>query len=285
MKYRFISSYKNTFAVRTMCRVLQVSVSGYYGWTQRPESNRSKQNREIRAAIKKIHKENHEVYGSPRIANSLKDEGYRCSRPRTARLMRFMNIRAKTVKKFKVTTDSNHNEPVAPNLLDQNFSAAIPNEVWTSDITYVRTGSGWQYLTIILDLFNREIIGRSISSTLSTQTTVSAALEMAVMHRQPSRGVQYASKAFREKLDNYGMIQSMSGKGNCYDNAVTESFFKTLKTEWVYGRWFRNQEDTRHSLFEYIELFYNRKRKHSTLGYRSPIAFLQQYQKSIGMAS
>ncbi len=239
-------------------------------------------------AIKKIHKENHEVYGSHRMAKSLKNEGYRCSRPRTARLMRLMHIRAKIVKKFKVTTDSNHTEPVAPNLLDQNFSAIVPNEVWTSDITYVHTGSGWQYLTVILDLFNREIIGRSISSTLSTQTTVTAALEMAVMHRQPARcvifhsdrGVKYASKAFREKLDNYGMIQSMSCKGNCYDNAVTESLFKTLKTEWVYGQWFRNHDDTRHSLFEYIELFYKRKRKHLTLGYRSPVAFLQQYQKS-----
>lgn len=180
MKYRFIASYKNTFAVRTMCRVLQVSVSGYYGWTQRPESNLSKQNREIIEAIKNIHKENHEVYGSPRIANSLKDEGYRCSRPRTARLMRLMNIRAKTVKKFKVTTDSNHTEPIAPNLLDQNFSADIPNEVWTSDITYVRTGSGWQYLTVILDLFNREIIGRSISSSLLTPSHKTGQIESRV---------------------------------------------------------------------------------------------------------
>ena len=260
MKYRFIASYKNTFAVRTMCRVLQVSVSGYYGWTQRPESNRSKQKREIIEAIKKIHKENHEVYGSPRMANSLKDEGYRYSRPRTARLMRLMNIRAKTVKKFKVTTDSNHTEPVAPNLLDKNFSADIPHEIWTSDIIYVRTGRGWQYLTVILDLFNREIIGRAISSSLSTQTTVIAALEMAVMHRQPTRrvifhsdrGIQYACKAFREKLNTYGIIQSMSGKGNCYDSAVTESFFKTLKTEWVYGRWFQNHADARRGIFAYI---------------------------------
>lgn len=242
MKYRFIESHRNTFAVRTMCRVLRVSASGYYGWAQRPESQRSKKTQELKEAIKAIHDEYYEAYGSPRIADELRKRGLQCSRSRVARLMRSMGLRAKAARKFKVTTDSNHNEPIAPNLLGQEFSVDTPFEVWSSDITYLRTASGWQYLTVILELFNREIIGYSLSSQLTTETTVNAALDMAVFQRQPprgvilhsDRGVQYASKSFREKLEKHGMIQSMSGKGNCYDNAVTETFFKTLKTEWTY---------------------------------------------------
>lgn len=293
MKYQFIERHKNTFAVRTMCRVLRVSPSGYYGWTQRPESPRSKKTQELKDAIKAIHDEHYEVYGSPRIANELEKRGMQCSRPRVARLMRTMGLRAKAARKFKVTTDSNHSEPIAPNLLDQDFSVDTPFEVWTSDITYLRTASGWQYLTVILELFNREIIGYSLSSRLTTETTVNPALDMAALQRRPprgvilhsDRGVQYASKPFRKKLERYGMIQSMSGKGNCYDNAVTETFFKTLKIEWVYSRRYQNQEDVRRSLFEYIELFYNRKRAHSALGYLSPAEFLRNYQQPEALAS
>lgn len=293
MKYRFIKEHKDVFAVRAMCRVLQVSVSGYYGWTQRRESKRSKENRKLMAVIKEIHQEHHETYGSPRIARILQARGYPCSRSRTARLMRVLGIRARTARKFKVTTDSRHKEPIAPNLLGQDFSVEAPNEVWSSDITYLRTDSGWHYLTVILDLFNREIIGYSLSSRLTADSTVMVALDRAFLHRQPpmgvilhsDRGVQYACKAFRKRLERYQMVQSMSGKGNCYDNAVTETVFKTLKTEWMYGKRYRNQQELRQALFDYIEVFYNRKRLHSTLGYTTPAAFMQQYQQSIRMAS
>ncbi|MWV55370.1 IS3 family transposase, partial [Chlorobium phaeovibrioides] len=264
--YSFINEHKNVFAVRTMCRVLDVTFSGYYAWTRRPKSSRTEENARIMTAIKDIHKESHETYGSPRIALDLGKRGIKCSRPRVARLMREMGIRARCARKFKVTTDSNHKEPIAPNFLDQDFYPDMPFEVWTSDLTYLWTDSGWQYLTVVMELFNREIIGYSLSRSMSTETTVIPAFEMAVLHRQPpegvlfhsDRGVQYASKSFRKKLSEYRMIQSMSGKGNCYDNAATESFFKTLKSEWIYGRRIRSKEELQKLLFEYIHVFYNR---------------------------
>ena len=207
--------------------------------------------------------------------------------------MQRLGIRAKTARKFKVTTDSNHQEPISPNLLKQDFSAEAPNKVWTSDITYVWTKRGWQYLTIILELFSREIIGYSLSNRLSAKSTVVAALDMAAKHRRPpegiilhsDRGVQYASKAFRKRLKKYKMTQSMSGKGNCYDNAVTETVFKTLKTEWIYGTNYASQDELRISLFEYIELFYNRKRLHSALGYLPPSKFMRRYYQQQPLAS
>jgi len=276
-----------------MCRVLDVSASGYYQWTQRPESNRSIETRIVKEAIQTIHKENREIYGSPRIAVCLQEQGFQCSRPRTARLMRSMGIRSKVAKKFKVTTDSNHKEPIAHNLLDQVFVGDFINDAWTSDLTYIWTSSGWLYLTVIMDLYNREIIGHSFSKRMTAATTVNPALDMAVMHRRPApgvvihsdQGIQYASKSFRKKLAKHGLIQSMSGRGNCYDNAVTETFFKTLKTELVYNEHYRTREEARHSLFEYIEVFYNRKRKHSTLGYKSSVEFLRNKQQIIAMAS
>ncbi len=276
-----------------MCRVLDVSVSGYYHWTQHPESNRSIETRKVKEAIKKIHTENREIYGSPRIAICLQEQGFQCSRPRTARLMRSIGIRSKVAKKFKVTTDSSHKEPIAQNYIDQVFEADFMNDAWTSDLTYVWTGSGWLYLTVIMDMYNREIIGHSFSSRMTAETTVNPALDMAVMHRRPGRGVimhsdrgsQYASKTFRKKLDKYGLIQSMSGKGNCYDNAVTETFFKTLKTELVYDEHYSTREEARQSIFEYIEVFYNRQRKHSFLGYKSPVDFLLNKQQPVSMAS
>lgn len=293
MVYSFINEHKNIFAVRTMCRVLDVTLSGYYAWTRRPKSSRTEENSRIVTAIKEIHKESHGTYGSPRIAAALKQRGIKCSRPRVARLMREMSIQAKCAKKFKVTTDSNHKEPIALNFLGQDFSPDMPFEAWTSDITYLWTDGGWQYLTVIMELFNREIIGYSLSRSLSTETTVIPALEMAVMHRPPpegvlfhsDRGVQYASKSFRKKLSEYRMIQSMSGKGNCYDNAATESFFKTLKSDWIYGKRIRNKGELQKSLFEYIHVFYNRKRIHSTLGYLSPAEHLRKYYQSRSLAS
>ena len=281
------------FAVRTMCRVLGVSVSGYYAWTQRPASNRSQEQLTIVTAIKEIHKESHGAYGSPRITATLKKRGIKCSRPRVARLMKESGVRATCARKFKVTTDSNHKEPIAPNILEQDFAPDIPFEAWTSDITYLWTDGGWQYLTVVMELFNREIIGYSLSRSLTAETTVIPALEMAVVQQQPpvgvifhsDQGVQYASKLFRAKLAEHKMIQSMSGKGNCYDNAVTESFFKTMKSEWIYGKRFRNREELQKSLFEYIQVFYNRKRLHSYLGNLAPAEYLRNYYQPKALAS
>ena len=285
--------HKHQYAVRTMCRVLDLSTSGYYAWAQHPQSRREQENLKLMREIKEIHQSSYQTYGSPRIAKALQQKGLACSRQRAARLMQRLGIRAKTARKFKVTTDSNHQEPIAPNLLKQDFSAEAPNKVWTSDITYVWTKRGWQYLTIILELFSREIIGYSLSNRLSAKSTVVAALDMAAKHRRPpegiilhsDRGVQYASKAFRKRLKKYKMTQSMSGKGNCYDNAVTETVFKTLKTEWIYGTNYASQDELRISLFEYIELFYNRKRLHSALGYLPPSKFMRRYYQQQPLAS
>ena len=293
VKYRFVMEHKHWYAVTTMCRVLGLSTSGDSAWTQQPQSRREQENLKLMDEIKEIHQSSYHIYGSPRIAKALQQKGLQCSRQRAARLMRRMGIRAKTARKFKVTTDSNHQEPIAPNLLKQKFTVEAPNKVWTSDITYVMTKRGWQYLTIILELFNREIIGYSLSNRLSAKSTVIAALDMAVQHRCPpqgiilhsDRGVQYASKSFRKRLKTYRMTQSMSGKGNCYDNAVTETVFKILKTEWIYGTSFAEQHELRSSLFEYIELFYNRKRLHSALGYLSPADFMRQYYQQQPLAS
>jgi putative transposase len=285
--------HKHQYAVRTMCRVLDLSTSGYYAWAQQPQSRREQENLKLMDEIREIHESCHQTYGSPRIAKALQQKGLQCSRQRAARLMRRMGIRAKTARKFKVTTDSNHHEPIAPNLLKQKFTVEAPNKVWTSDITYVWTKRGWQYLTIILELFNREIIGYSLSNRLTAKSTVVAALDMAVKHRRPpegiilhsDRGIQYASKSFRKRLKKYRMTQSMSGKGNCYDNAVTETVFKTLKTEWIYGTSYADEHELRLSVFEYIELFYNRKRMHSALGYLTPAEFMRRYHQQQPLAS
>ena len=274
--------HKHQYAVRTICRVLGLSTSGYYAWAQRPQSIRAIENLKLMDEIREIHQSSYQICGSPRIAIALQKKGLACSRQRAARLMRRMGIRAKTARKFKVTTDSNHREPIAPNLLAQDFFVDAPNKVWTSDITYVMTKRGLQYFTIIMELFSREIVGYSLSNRLSAKSTVVAALDMAVKHRRPpqgiilhsDRGIQYASKSFRNLLKKYRMLQSMSGKGNCYDNAVTETFFKTLKTEWIYGINYADAQELRISLFEYVELFYNRKRMHSSLGYLAPAEFM-----------
>jgi len=204
--------------------------------------------------------------------------------------MRNNGIRSKIKRKFKVTTNSDHKLPISPNLLDQNFYASAPGLILVSDITYIRTGEGWLYLTTIMDLFHRKIVGWSMSRTMTVQETTIAALRQYISNYKPAsgvifhsdRGIQYASKAFRELLNKHEMVQSMSGKGNCYDNAVAESFFKTLKTEWVYHERYRTRAQARNSIFEYIEVFYNRIRKHSALGYLSPD---QYYQQSIKWAA
>lgn len=265
-----------------LCKTLEVSRSGYYSWLTRTPGKRALENERLLTNISVIFEQSRGLYGSPRITRELNKQGFQCSVPRVARIMAKNNIRAKTKRKFKVTTNSKHKYPIAPNLVNQEFTSDAPNKVWTSDITYIRTMVGWLYLTVILDLFNRQVIGWSMSHRLNASRTTIPALKHAYQRQRPSgkvifhsdRGIQYACSEFREfLLDKYHMVQSMSGKGNCYDNAVTESFFHTLKTECVYQQKYISREQAKHSIFEYIEVFYNHKRSHSALGYVSPIEF------------
>ena len=237
--------------------------------------------------IKLIHENSRQTYGSPRIHAELQFQGEACSRKRVARLMKKGNIVAKMKKRFKITTRVNQKATAAPNLLQQNFTADAPNQRWVADFTYVQTGEGWLYVAVILDLFSRKIVGLSMQNRM-TADLVLAALEQAFLHRQPTQGLihhsdkgsQYTSQDFQNLLALYGMIASMSGSGNCFDNATAESFFHTLKTEHVYFEWYETRKQAKESIFEYVEVFYNRKRRHSTLGYLSPEMFeTQWYQK------
>lgn len=280
MTYSFIHKHRFLFRVEKMCQVLDVSRSGYYAWVKRPKSKRKKLNEELLARIKHIHKVSRETYGSPRITHALKNEGIKCGRNRVAKLMKENDIKAKTKRKFKATTNSKHDYPVAPNVLNRNFTATKPNQLWVADITYIPTDEGWLYLAAIVDLFQRKVVGWAMDSTMTKQLCIDA-LKQAIGRQHPSpglihhsdRGVQYASKEYQKVLKKHGFIASMSRKGNCYDNACMESFFGTLKTELIYFTRFKTRAQARLAIFEYIEVFYNRIRLHSKLGYKSPIDF------------
>jgi len=280
MKYQFIDRYRFVYRVEKMCLILNIGRSSYYTWKKRSKSMRDKENERLVFEIKLVHEKSRKTYGSPRITAELCASGIRCGKNRIARLMRENRIMAKTRRRFKITTDSKHNLPIAPNLLEQDFTSDAPNKTWTGDITYIWTRQGWMYLAVVLDLFNREIAGWSMRKRI-TKDIVTEALTMAVKRKRPQaglifhsdRGSQYASHKFRKLLEKHHFIQSMSGKGNCYDNAVTESFFHTLKTELVYFEKYRSRSEARQSIFEYIEIFYNRIRRHSYLGYVSPVDF------------
>ena len=266
-----------------MCTTLEVSRSGFYAWLRRRESKRSRENRRLTKLIREEHKRSRETYGSPRIHAALKGRSETCGRNRVARLMRQAGICSKVKRKFRRTTNSKHGHPVAPNLLAQDFSTSRPNEVWVSDITYIWTDEGWLYLASTLDLFSRMIVGWSMNSIMPA-SLVEDALKMAIDRRSPpagmihhsDRGVQYAAHAFQGLLDRHGIVCSMSRKGNCYDNAVKESFFHTLKTELTDHEHYLTREQAKASVFEFIEVFYNRLRLHSTLGYVSPLEFEAQ---------
>lgn len=263
-----------------MAKVLGISRSGYYAAAKRPNSHREVENNKIVDQIKVIHNDRRQVYGSPRMAKELKVRGYACSENRVARLMRVNKIYSVTKRKFKVTTRSKHSHPVAPNLLQQNFTAGFPNQIWVSDITYVSTTEGWLYVAVIRDIYSRAVVGWSMRDKLTAELVIDA-FNQAVKRRHPQqglifhsdRGVQYACSDFRNLLKKYQAVQSMSGKGNCYDNAVSESFFAALKKELVYLGHFRTRAEAIQEIFEYIEVFYNGQRLHSTLGYLSPIEF------------
>jgi putative transposase len=268
------------FPVDLMCEVLDVSKSGYYDWRGRDNSEKEKRELELLRAIEDVYKAGRGNYGSPRIFDQLKGMGHKVSKAKVERTMRRHHIRAKTKRKFRVTTDSKHNLPVAPNLLERNFSPERPNQVWASDLTYVWTKEGWLFLAVVIDLYSRQVVGWSLDKTMTKELVLSA-LRQAYFRRQPGtglifhsdRGSQYCSKEFREQLAIYRMLQSQSRRANCWDNACVESFFHTLKTESIYHEVFETREQAERVIFEWVEAFYNRQRKHSTLGYKSPVDF------------
>ena len=278
MRFRFIEDCRDEYPVRVLCDALDVSPSGYYAWRSRPESPRKRENRRLLADIRRIHDQHRRRYGAPRIHATLRAEGMAVSRGRVERLMRRHGIRARRSKAFRVcTTDSNHTLPIAPNRLDRNFTPAAPNQVWVSDITYVATDEGWLYVAAILDLFSRKVVGWAMRDHLRTELPL-AALTMAIQRQRPrpglllhsDRGCQYALAEYRRALKSHGFVQSMSRKGNCWDNAPIESFFGSLKAELVHEQHYPTREAAKRDLFAYIEGYYNRQRLHSALGYITP---------------
>lgn len=285
MRYQFIEQYQQEFPVVVLCRVLGVSESGYYAWRKRPESQHTQEDARLTTHIQDVFVAFRGVYGSPRIHAELRDQGWRTSRKRVARLMQENGMDARRKPFHPITTRSHPRHVVAPNLLQQDFTAARPNEKWTGDITYIPTAQGWLYLAVILDVFSRRVVGWAMSARCD-ELLVETALRMALARRQPEtgllhqsdRGSQYTSRAYQQVLEEVEMTVSMSGKGNCYDHAVTESFFGTVKDECVHRTIYRSHDEARQSLFEYLEVFYNRQRRHSSLGYLSPTTFEQQWE-------
>ncbi len=285
MKYAWIAEQRKEFGIDEMCSVLDVSESGYRAWQRggKPMKKRLT-DAQMLELIRAIHAEYKGSYGSPRMVTEIRLRGFPASKERVERLMNENGIQAKHKRRFKVATDSKHNLPVAPNLLERNFTPDAPSRVWTADITYLWTDEGWLYLAIVLDLFNREVVGWSLKPRM-TADIVTDALTMAWFRRKPAaglihhsdRGSQYASGVFQAKLTEYGMICSMSRKGDCWDNAPTESWFGSFKNERVHGERFETRDEMKAEAFEYIEVFYNRIRLHSTLGYKSPVQFLNDW--------
>jgi putative transposase len=281
VKFAFINEHRRRWPVGVICRVLKVSRSGFYRWRGRKPSARQIRRQELLDKIRIAHRQNQELYGSPRVHRALLIDGQIVSRNTVAKLMREAKIRAKTRRKFVPrTTDSRHAQPVAGNLLARDFDANTPDRKWVADITYIPTQQGWLYLAAVLDCFSRKIVGWAMDDQMPTDL-VADAMKMALHHRRPGRnlihhsdrGVQYASEDYQRLLARYGIKASMSGRGNCYDNAMMESFWATLKTELIYQEKYATHEQARQSIFKYIEVFYNRKRLHSSLGYVSPESF------------
>jgi transposase InsO family protein len=281
VKFAFIKEDLTGFPVEVCCDVLEVSRSGYYAWTKRLPSQRARRREELAGKIRQVHEENRQVYGSPRVCQVLRAQGQSVCENTVADIMNERRIRAKSRKKFvPKTTDSRHQQPIADNLLDRQFDTQLPNHKWAADITYIPTDEGWLYLAGVIDLCSRKIVGWSMATHMRVEL-VSDALKMALARRGPGegllhhsdRGVQYASEDYTHLLQSNEIRISMSGKGDCWDNAAMESFWATLKTELVNHEHYVTHEQARASIFEYIEVFYNRKRLHSSLGYVSPETF------------
>jgi transposase InsO family protein len=282
MKYQLIEDNRSNYPVEKMCNTLKASRSSYYSWRKGKLSKRQEEDKELLKEIRELHQKNRQKYGSPRMTEALKQKGYRVSEKRVARLMKENDIVVKKRKSWVRTTDSNHNSPIAPNILSRNFDVMKPNTAWVSDITYVPSSQGWLYLCVILDLYSRKVVGWNLRSDMTTELVMEA-FEMACVNRKPEkgvifhsdRGVQYASNAFRGALKDKGFIQSMSRRGNCWDNAPSEAFFARFKEESC-DKVFEDYWEARITIFEYIECYYNRTRLHSTLGYLSPEVFEQK---------
>ena len=278
MRFGFIQTERATYPVRLLCRTLVVSAAGFYAWCRRGLSLRAREDAALKVEIRAAHAASRKTYGSPRIFIDLKADDHRIGRKRVARLMREEGIEGQRKRRFRVTTNSQHSHPVATNELNRNFTASAPNKVWVTDITYIWTREGWLYLAAILDLYSRRVVGWSMDSCMDRSLALDA-LSMALMTRRPEpgllhhsdRGVQYASSEYQAQLRTHGMICSMSRKGDCWDNAVAESFFSTIKAELVHRTDYVSRSQARASIFEYIEAFYNVRRRHSALGYVSPV--------------
>jgi putative transposase len=277
---------KTEHPIRSLCAALEVSASGYYGWSHRQSrpSPRARENQRLAQQIVQVHQDSRQTYGSPRIQKALGQAGHAYGRHRIARLMRLQGLCGRARGRFRVcTTDSHHDQPIAPNRLPDLSAPSAANQVWLGDITYVATEEGWLYLAGILDLYRRRLAGWAMSENIDTELIL-AAWGMALTQRQPpaglvfhsDRGVQYASHDYRQALQSAQAIASMSRKGNCYDNAAMESFWSTLKQELIYRRHFKTRDEARQAIFDFIEVFYNRRRLHSSLGYRSPVDFETQ---------
>jgi len=283
-RYEFIENYRQKFPVRRLCAMMRVSCSGYYAWRARPTSQRANENAELMIEIADVHRESRKNYGSPRVHKELLARGYRLSENRVARLMRAGSIVAKQKKKRKITTNSRHNYPIAPNLLNRDFAAEQPNKKWVTDITYIPTSEGWLYLAVVMDLFSRRIVGWAMDATMNSEL-IKKAFSMAANNRKPSKGLlhhsdrgsQYASTLYQDMLADYNVRVSMSRTGNCYDNAVAESFFSTLKREQVDEQHYQTRQQAKTDIFGYIEGFYNSLRRHSTIDYLSPAEFERRY--------
>lgn len=281
MKFAFVRDHRHEFPVEVLCDVLGVSRSGYYAWHGRPPSARDARRAELAAEVREAHAESHSIYGSPRVHQSLLKRGVACCENTVARLMREEGLRSRARRRYRPrTTDSRHDRPVAGNVLNREFYPEQANRSWTADITYIETAEGWLYLAVVLDLFSRRVIGWATADHLRAGLACEA-LERALKGRKPAgellhhsdRGSQYASEAYQSILSRHGIEASMSRAGDCYDNSVTESFFGSLKGEWTRHHRYATREQAATSLFEYIEVFYNRKRLHSTLNYRSPVDY------------
>lgn len=292
MKFSFIQTEKANHAVRAMCRVLKVSPSGYYAWCKREPSARARQDELLAVHIRAVHKQSRGTYGSPRIHATMRREGHRLGRKRVARLMREHGIAALPQKRFRRTTQSDHDYPVAPNVLDRVFTVSEPNRAWATDITYVWTWEGWLYLAVVLDLFSRRVVGWAAAEHMRTELVLEA-LSKALGLRQPcpdllhhsDRGSQYASGDYQHELARRGIVCSMSRRGDCYDNAVAESFFGTLKTELLDRQPWATRQAAKAAIGDYIDSFYNSHRLHSYLGYQSPVEFERCYHRKATQAA
>jgi putative transposase len=287
MRYRFVAAEQASYPVRLLCRVVGVAASGFHAWLRRGPSQRERQDRSLAGQIAAVFAASRRTYGSPRVHAELRAEGIRVSRKRVARLMREGGLAATVRRRFPRTTHSDHGRPVAPNLLEQKFTAEQPDTVWLADISYIPTGEGWLYLAVIKDMATREIVGWSMSDSLEAGSACEA-LRMALQRRQPpaglihhsDRGVQHAGSEYQKILTRHGLRCSMSRRGNCYDNAPMESFFGSLKNELVHRTTFPTRAAARQALFDYLEIFYNRRRRHSGVGFLTPAQAYEQMAKA-----